>query len=218
VFRKAGLLLLAMLAVPVPACRAAPGTPEPGGPRSTSLDSLLAARRSTRLYADSSLAGDVVLKLLWAGCGMLPDGRRTVPSAGALYPLRLLLVCGDVEGISPGVYRYAAEDSTLLLVMEGDRRADLGAACLGQPWVSGAPASIVIAAEPSIAAARYGGRGLRYVYLEAGHASQNIYLMCAAIGLGTVAVGAFVDSGVAAAVGLPDDEIPVYVMPVGRMD
>jgi SagB-type dehydrogenase family enzyme len=207
-----------MLAVPVAACRAAPGTPEPGDSRPSWLDSLLAARRSTRLFADSSLADDAVLKLLWAGCGMLPDGRRTVPSAGALYPLRLLLVCGDVEGISPGVYRYAAEDSTLLLVMEGDRRPDLGAACLGQPWVSDAPASIVIAAEPSIASARYGGRGLRYIYMEAGHASQNIYLMCASLGLGTVAVGAFVDSGVAAVVGLPEDEIPLYVMPIGRTD
>jgi SagB-type dehydrogenase family enzyme len=157
------------------------------------------------------------MSLLWAGNGLLTDGRRTVPSAGAAYPLRLLLVCGDVDGIAAGVYRYEPQDSSLAPVAGGDRRQELCESCLLQPWVREAPASIVIAADPAATIERYGERGNRYVYLEAGHSSQNIYLECAGLGLGTVAVGAFDDSLVAAVTGLLEAEIPIYVMPVGRI-
>jgi SagB-type dehydrogenase family enzyme len=207
-----------MLVLP-PSCGSAPA---PAGGTAVSpgaaLDSLLCARESVRSYADSSLSFEEVQKLLWAGGGLLPDGRRTIPSAGALYPLRFLLVSGEVDGLAPGVYRYETADSSLIPVREGDARRELATACLGQPWVLDAPASIVIAAEASITTDHYGERGVRYVFMEAGHASQNIYLECAAMGLGTVAVGAFLDSSVAVATGLRPGEMALYVMPVGRIE
>jgi len=212
---------LALLAL-CPACLGrASGSAAPAGRTGrdlSALDSLLVQRRSVRSYADSSLTREEVVHLLWAACGLLPDERRTVPSAGALYPLRLIVVCGDVEGISAGIYGFSPTDSSLTLVAAGDLRDDLSDACAGQPWVSTAPAAIVIAAEPEVTVAHYGDRGMRYVILEAGHASQNIYLECASISLGTVAVGAFDDSAVAAVCRLSADEMPIYVMPVGRID
>ncbi len=51
--------------------------------------------------------------------------------------------------------------------------------------------------------------------MEDGHVGQNIYLMAAAINLGTVAIGAFYDEGVRDAIGAEAKEEPLYVMPIG---
>jgi SagB-type dehydrogenase family enzyme len=63
---------------------------------------------------------------------------------------------------------------------------------------------------------KYGERGIRYVHMEAGHASQNVYLQAVSLGLGTVTIGAFYDDRVKDVVGFKDDEVPLYLMPVGK--
>ena len=52
--------------------------------------------------------------------------------------------------------------------------------------------------------------------MEAGHAAQNIYLQATALDLGMVTVGAFYDDRVKAIMGIPENETPLYVIPVGR--
>jgi nitroreductase len=52
--------------------------------------------------------------------------------------------------------------------------------------------------------------------MEAGHAAQNIHLEAVALGLGSVAVGAFNDVEVHRVLGLSKDEIPLYLIPVGE--
>ena len=70
-----------------------------------SLEELLQQRRSTRQYSDAPLTRDEVMKLLWAGQGVTNDrGFRTAPSAGALYPLELYVVAGNVDNLAPGIY------------------------------------------------------------------------------------------------------------------
>lgn len=139
--------------------------------------------------------------------------RRTTPSAGATYPLFLYAVVGEggVEGLEPGVYGYLPEQHEIVLVRGGDMRKGLYRAALQQGWVRDAPLSIVIAADFSRTTSVYGARGIRYVYIEAGHSSQNIYLAAASLGLGTVA--AFYDDGVKRVLGIRHD--PLYIMPVG---
>jgi nitroreductase len=53
--------------------------------------------------------------------------------------------------------------------------------------------------------------------MEAGHASQNVYLQAASLRLGTVAVGALSEDEVRQITGMPADERPLYIMPVGRI-
>jgi SagB-type dehydrogenase family enzyme len=53
------------------------------------------------------------------------------------------------------------------------------------------------------------------VFIEVGHAAQNVYLQAEALGLGTCAIGAFTDSSVKKILNLPDKEEPLYLMPIG---
>lgn len=210
------LLILSLLAgSPDPSPIPLPQRPGSSGQDAAFLEDLLVSRESVRLFSDAGLSLDDVSSVLWAACGSIPGGRMTVPSAGALYPLEILLAAGSVDGLGQGLYRYSPSEGALVLLVEGDVRTGLAEACLGQPWVAVAPASVIICAHPGITASRYGERGALYVALEAGHSSQNVYLMCEALGLGTVAVGAFDDSLASAVLGLDDETTAFYVMPFG---
>jgi SagB-type dehydrogenase family enzyme len=159
----------------------------------------------------------LVSQLLWAAQGVTDRrGFRTAPSAGALYPLEMLLVVGEVDGLQSGVYRYVPSRHALVSVVAGDVREALARAALGQSWVLRAPLSLVIAAVSDRVTSRYGHRGHQYVHFEVGHVAQNVYLQAVALGLATVAVGAFSDDGVSAACQLDQGEKPMYLLPVGR--
>jgi SagB-type dehydrogenase family enzyme len=180
------------------------------------VEAALQARRSVREYADQPLPLPALSQILWAAQGVTsPQGYRTAPSAGALYPLEVLVAAGDVEGLGSGVYRYRPGSHSLVLITAGDPRPALAAAALDQAAVRDAPAVLIIAAIPARTTAKYGDRGMRYVDMEAGHASQNVYLQAESLGLATVAIGAFMDEGIAAAAGLEPGEVPRSLMPVG---
>jgi len=182
-----------------------------------SLVEALARRESIRDYGTKPLSPEQVSQLLWATQG-ITDGsqeRRAVPSAGATYPLEIIVVCGDVEGINTGIYRYNVESHSLTLLQEGDFRSQLGQAALGQNFIYEAPLSIVICAIYERTAQVYGARAKRYVHIEVGHAGQNVYLQATALGLGTVAVGAFSDEQVRGVLKLDKRYSPLYIMPIG---
>jgi SagB-type dehydrogenase family enzyme len=182
-----------------------------------SLYAALAGRRSVRYFVSQSLDLGAVGRLLWAAQGVTsPDGHRTAPSAGALFPLELDVVAGAVLGLTPGVYRYLPASHRLSRRIEGDRRSALAAAALSQACVSEAPASLVVSAVQARTARKYGPRANRYVLLEVGAAAENVSLEAVALGLGTVVVAAFSDADVKRALHLPKDEEPLYLMPVGR--
>ena len=158
-----------------------------------------------------------VSQLLWAAQGITdPGGKRTAPSAGALYPLETYLVVGRVEGLSPGIYRYNADRGELTLVVAGDKRKELAAAALGQQSVSSGAVTIALSAVYSRTTGKYKDRGIRYVHIEIGHAGQNVCLQATALGLGTVTIGAFQDAEVKRIVGMSDEEVALYLLPVGR--
>ncbi len=190
---------------------------EVGTVKTASLEELLRQRRSVRAYSDAPLTQDEVLKLLWAGQGITSvRGGRTAPSAGALYPLEIYLVAGNVDNLAPGIYKYNPEKNDLTLVKRGDVRVGLAEASLGQGSVVEGAIDIVIAAVYERTTVKYGDRGERYVHIEVGHAAQNICLEATALGLGLVTVGAFDDAAVAKIIGMSQDETPLYVIPVGR--
>ncbi len=193
--------------------------PEPSYTSNTSVEEALSQRRSIRDYSGENLTLDEVSQLLWAAQGITaPWGGRTAPSAGALYPLELYVVVGDVEGIDKGVYKYrnSRAEHELEKVKEGDIRAELADAAIGQECIRDAAIDIVFTAVYERTTRKYGERGIRYVHMEAGHAAQNVYLQAVSLDLGTVVIGAFIDGEVKEIMNMQEQETPLYIMPVGR--
>jgi SagB-type dehydrogenase family enzyme len=182
-----------------------------------SVEAALLARRSIREYKNLPLTLEEISQLLWAAQGITGRGMlRTAPSAGALYPLELYVVAGNVAGLSAGIYKYRVQGHELVRAGEGDQRSELASAALGQSCVRNAPAVIVVSAVYARTTGKYGERGTRYVHMEAGHAAQNVALQAVALHLGTVMIGAFGDRDVKRVVQMPENEEPLYLLPVGR--
>jgi SagB-type dehydrogenase family enzyme len=191
--------------------------PAPSWATPRPIHKVLESRRSVRSYDRSPLSLEEVATLLWAAQGITgPDGERTAPSAGGLYPLEVYLVAGRVEDLADGIYRYDPRAHGLIRVGEKSRRADLAHAALGQDCVRTAPAMLVLAGVLSRTTSKYRSRSLRYVHMESGAAAENVYLAANALGLGTVLVGAFDDASVKDVLGLRKGEEPLILLPVGR--
>jgi SagB-type dehydrogenase family enzyme len=165
-----------------------------------------------RTFAQEALTLEEIGQLLWAAQGVTsPEGLRTAPSAGALYPLEIYTLTAE------GLHHYHPDTHTLELWSEGDRREDLAAAALGQDSLRQAPLILVFTAVYNRTEAKYGAaRGPRYVHMEAGHSGQNVLLQAEALGLAGVPIGAFYDDQVGRVLNLPEGESPLYLIPLGH--
>lgn len=192
--------------------------PSPDHSGTVPLEESIQERRSRREYADAPLSLDDLGQLLWAAQGITEPGRglRAAPSAGALYPVEVYVAAGRIRDLPGGVYRYRPDGHRLVRAADGDRRRALADAALGQRWVREAPAVIVLAGVYRRTAGKYGERARRYVRMEIGAVSENLYLQATARRLSTVLVGAFRDDRVQEALDLPDDHAPLGLMPVGH--
>jgi SagB-type dehydrogenase family enzyme len=65
---------------------------------------------------------------------------------------------------------------------------------------------------------KYRERAYRYIYMDAGHLGQNLYLAAAALNLGCCTVGAFFDEEMDRLMDIDGkEEITVYLGAVGRI-
>ncbi len=193
------------------------GLAEPDKIGSVTLEHCLASRRSVREFSERSLSERELGQLLWAVQGVTSlDNRRSVPSAGAVYPLEIIAVCGKSDGLRAGVYRYHPLCHGVSFVAGGHQREKLAQAARGQDWIAAAPVVICISAVFERTTAKYGNRGRGYVYIEAGHAAQSLMLQALALGLATTIVGAFDDDEVRRLLHLTSVETPLSLLPVGH--
>ncbi|WP_432253447.1 SagB/ThcOx family dehydrogenase [Streptomyces sp. HNM1019] len=182
-------------------------------------------RRSTRDFGPWPLSIEQVALMAWAAQGRTTGERRSCPSAHALYPLTLTVIAGNVDGLAAGAYRYDAERDVLTLVAEGDHRDPVaGTTLVDHAWLREAAALLLLSGDVEAATRHFadqpplGRRGERYVWLEAGHASQNVYLQATEAGLGAVLVAGFDDDrllGLSPAV-VPSGQHPLGLLGVGH--
>ncbi len=183
-----------------------------------SLEEAILARRSHRGFRSDPLKLAEAGQLLWAAQGITDaEGHRTSPSAGALYPMETYLAVTRVEGLAPGVYHYRPEQHDLVLEKPGDVRRALTAAAHDQDCVRFSACVMLFAAVYERTTVKYGERGVGFVLREAGHAAQNVYLQAASLGLGIVVAAAFEAADVRRVTGLPEDQDPVYLIPLGKL-
>ena len=182
----------------------------------------IAGRRSFREFSSQPITFAELSQLIWATQGITSRASgfafRTVPSAGALFPIETYLIVNRVEGIPPGVYHYSAEGREVALLKEGQFGSDLCRGGLGQEMLEEGACVFVWTAVVQRSRWKYRERAFRYIYIDAGHIGQNLYLAAAAMGLGCCSVGAFYDEEVDRLVGVDGkEEISVYLGVVGRI-
>jgi SagB-type dehydrogenase family enzyme len=186
--------------------------PEPRVEGTVSVEKALKERRSVRVFKDEPLTLAEVSQILWAAQGITEPqkGLRTAPSPRGGFFLETYVVPGNVTDLPPGLYQYRPRGHELAKLAEGDKKTDLVRAA-GQAPIKGAPMALVFTGNMERAAA-----GQSMVYMEAGHASQNVYLQAVALNLGAVTMAGFKAEEVRKALGLPEKEQPVYILAVGR--
>ncbi len=183
--------------------------PKPRLEGNISLEECIFTRESIRTFKDKEIEIEKISQLLWAAQGK-KGHKRTVPSAGATYPLEIFVTLKN-----KGLFRYNLKKHALETIKEGDFNKDLAIAALHQNFIHEAPLNIIIYADFSRTCNRYGERGVRYVFMEVGHCAQNVHLEAVALGLGSVPIGAFRDKKVKNLLDLPDNLEPLYIIPIG---
>lgn len=185
------------------------------------VEQVIDDRESIRSFTDQSLALSTVSKALWAAQGVTHNrdkqSLRAVPSAGATYPLETLLEVPPtgVTDLPAGLYRYDPATHSIEQQIEGSLRPEFIVAGNNQPAVRNGRATIILAADFDRTTREYPDHGRRYVHMEAGHAAQNIHLLCVAEDVATCAVGAFDDEELHTTLQLDEHLDPLYMIPMG---
>lgn len=183
--------------------------PKPEFKGEKSLEECIYERESVRNFKDKVIELEKVSQILWASQGKKGD-KRTVPSAGATYPLEIYVTLKD-----KGFFNYNVKKHALELITEENLSSKLARASLDQNFISEVYMNLIICAEFSRTTWRYGQRGVRYVFIEVGHCAQNVHLEAVALGLSSVPIGAFDDDQVKTVLKLSKKIEPLYIIPIG---
>lgn len=199
--------------------------PDSVKPTTAGISECIAGRQSRRKFTSEPVSLGELSYLLWATQGVrkvLGGGKaalRNVPSGGNMHPLETYVAANRVEGLKPGLYRYLPlEHKLAFLFPVRDQARSLSKAALGQDFVGDCGATFIWSALPYRSEWRYTIEAAKLVLLDAGHACQNLYLACEALGLGTCAIGAYDQKKFDRLCKLDGvDEMVVYAAPVGKI-
>lgn len=185
---------------------------------SSPLGALLKSRHSTRTFSHQLVEFQAVVDMLWGAYGENYDGHRTVPSAGALYPLLVhVALFKDSKEFSPGVYsvHMASPDVVGLTLVSSDTN-QFTRTFVDPLVVHGSCGVIVISGSFNVTGKKYGNRSMLYVPLEAGHAAQNVHLVALEHDIATLEIGGFVEELLARAICLPKHYRPLTTIAFGQ--
>jgi SagB-type dehydrogenase family enzyme len=188
------------------------------------LGAALESRHSVRDFVLRPLSLDRLGQLLYLSHGV--RGVRTVedevvfsrcsPSAGGLYPIELYVATQKVRGVPDGIHHYDARFHRLEQVAAGRFHEHLADLTIGQDMIRTANLVVVMTAVFQRTMWKYGLRGYRYVWLDAGHVGQNLCLTAVGLNLGAVTIGGFFDLEIGRLLQLPPDEAAVYLACIGQ--
>jgi SagB-type dehydrogenase family enzyme len=188
-----------------------------------SLIEVLKKRRSVRSFASRPMSVNDLSFLLWASTGIQRKENgyefRTVPSAGALYPIETYIVVNNVEGLEKGLYHYSIRAHSLEELKVTDLAQEIAHAALEQEMCAQAPIMFIWTAVFQRSKWKYAQRAYRYVYLDAGHIAQNLAVCATSIGMGTCQIGAFFDDEINKIIGVDGmEESAIYLTLVGHSE
>lgn len=186
------------------------------------IQPLLQQRRSLRRYNTTEPLEMTDLSfLLWASQGitarMGSHSLRTSPSAGALYPIETYLVVENVTGVDSGLYHFDVGHFQLEKLSTKVRSTDAARVCLNQDFIVDAHVVFFWTAVFRRSMAKYGERGFRYLFLDAGHICQNLLVAAEALDCGGCPIAAFYDQEANRLLAINENqETLVYAASIGR--
>ena len=198
--------------------------PEKAELKETNIRKLILKRKSHRSYTKAPYSLEELAYLLWATQGVkevmkTAATKRTVPSAGARHAFETYLLINRVGGLEPGLYRYLALEHKLLRLTAPDNFADeLTERSWGQDMIKNSAATFIWTAVVERMAWRYGQRGFRYLFLDAGHVCQNLHLAAESINAGVCPIGAYCDELINDLLNLDGEkEFVIYLASSGKI-
>ena len=168
----------------------------------------LAARQSTRQYADRPIGLERLSRLLWAATGVSREdsGKRTAPTARDRRDLTVYVAAAS------GLFYYLPDEHALEAVKAADVRAATGK----QEFVADAPINLVYVSDLSVMGDTPLEQRHLYAGSHAGFVAQNVYLFCASEGLATVVRAYFDRDALTAALDLGPDQLVVLAQTIGH--
>lgn len=179
--------------------------PQPDMQLNVTLTEALQKRRSDREFnADRDITDQQLSQILWAACGVNRPDRKllTIPTAVNAQDIQVYVCRKD------GVALYQPYDNTLKKVSGEDIRPLLAER---QQNMKSAPVFLLIVSDQE----KFRHNAEVYGAMDAGYASQDICLMCAALGLKTVPRAMMNKEAVAKALGLSEKQILELNHPIG---
>jgi SagB-type dehydrogenase family enzyme len=139
---------------------------------------------------------------------------RAASATGALYPIELYVVAGDIGGLESGVYHFDPLGFRLSQLRKGDYRTELAA--VSNNSAATAPVTIAFTSLAWKNAWKYEARSYRHWFWDGGVIAANLLAVSTSIGLPTKLVQGFVDQIVNELFGLQDErEATILLVPIG---
>lgn len=183
------------------------------------LARLLAERESTRNFSNEPVTLKELAQII-RSCRIVDPNRdperRTYPSGGARFPVEVYLVSFNIEELKPGAYHYNIKKGTLELLWEKDLRDKEEE--IVSPSLKNSAAAIILTSVVARSEVKYGHKAYPYSLIEAGHVGQNLQLMCTKLNIGSCSIGGFVNDTISKVLDLTDNEIPLYVIGLGKKE
>ena len=183
------------------------------------LYDIIMSRRSIRQYENVNMTIQELSYLCKLTCSISKIGPGyafgVIPTGGATSSQETYLFINNVESVNRGLYHYKKDTGDLELVREELTKIDVNKAILNQ--LRDCAVVFFFTTTPYRAEYKYQYVSHKMLAIEAGHASQNLYLASESIGYGMVAIAAYDQKLSDELLQLnPEKEFVIYVATVGK--
>jgi len=174
----------------------------------TRVDESIRWRRSRRKFVKRAVDLGKVASILYYADGVTGEAKATKvelcsddrirllahPSAGAIYSIKVYLIAQNVQGLENMIYLYDHYRHVLKRIGSYDSK-ELIESLTVVPTITVSDASFVLVLVSDVwkVLRKYGNRGLRYIFIEAGQIAENVHLVSRSLGLGSLDFGNYYD-------------------------
>lgn len=181
----------------------------------TFLSNVIFNRRSCRNFSTERLTRDQICNACYYGYSIR---KHSVPSGGALYPLKLYVLVETPQiGFNVGYYEYDPEREICVQYSDEVDIENLKYCFNEETLPFGSSVQIVIAADLERQTYKYSNKGYRLTLLEAGHVAQNIIMYCESNNIGSCEMGGVQEKPLRKELKIVDENVyPLVTIAIGK--